>query len=312
MKQAKDPIIGDLEYIEKDSCWTKKIFLGIWGADNYPLDLVLSCGPEEDITDAQRDAFKSYLANLPIISKEVPESIFSYFKDHYEDFNRNFNLPDKLKIDVVDKKVSTCYLSPLKLFIDRKGNFGWLADFISENYLITVVLSDGKPRIFKGWKLLKNYAVIDDDVFGEMYFDQGWRKWIKTDINGVDGEWLLLHVDEYYPTEIDSKQKANYQKYLANEKSFLEQVPRLLLNYYLENYQAIAEIWDIPKVFDKDNIDLRSIKMLVQFQKLYFHGDGVRYGWLCRCLWDKYDGLSLFYDERYDGICIGGREDLII
>lgn len=313
MKQINDPVFGDLVYDESKKAWTKRIHLGIWFGDSYQLDLDVKCEENEEITDVQRDAYKSYLADLQNIRKVFPEDLLLYFKEHYEEFNRNLPLPDELNIDVVNKVETLSYFKPKKLFIDRKGNYGWLSTFLSPQYFYTVVLSDGKPRIFKGWTILKSdYSVVDDDVFGEMYFDQGWRKWIKTDINGIDGEWLLLHVDEYYPKEIDSKQKANYQKYLAKEKSFIEEVPHLLLKFYLENYQAIEEIWDIPKVFDKDNIDLKSIKMLVQFQKLFFHGDGVRYGWLCRCLWDKYDGLSLFYDEGYDGICIGGREDLII
>ncbi len=314
MKQINDPVFGDLEYDECKEGWTKKIFLGIWFDDSYQLDLVVQCDKEGVITDVQRDAYKSYLANLQNVRKVFPEILLSYFKEHYEEFNRNLNLPYKLKIDVVELIAALGYFNPLQLFIDRKGNYGWLSGFISPINRISVILSEDTPKIFKDWMVLtKDYARVDDEVFGEMFFDQGWCKWIKTDINGIDGEWVVLEADAFISKQkITPEQKANYQKYLEKEKTFLSEYPKVLLKYYLLNYDVIKEVWDDADLFDKESMDEKRIKSLVQFQKLYFNMTGTRYGWLLKCAWDKVYGLSLYYDNKYDGICVGTRENLTI
>ncbi|MCQ2190442.1 MAG: hypothetical protein MJY63_02215 [Paludibacteraceae bacterium] len=312
MKQINDPVFGELVYDESKKAWTKKINLGIWFGDDYLLDLVVKCGKEEEIVDFQREAFLSYLADLQNIKREFRETLLSYFKNHYEMFNRSWALPEKLKIDVVDSKATLGFFNPKQLFLDRKGNYGWLSNFISEQYLITVVLSDGKPRIFKGWNLLEDYAVIDDDVFGEMYFDLGWKKEIKTNLNGVEGEWVLLQAAAFKGKNITPEQKSCYQKYLQKEQEFIEEYPKALLEYYEYNYEMIEEIWDDADFYKPESVDLDDIKDLIQFQRLYFNRDGVRYGWLCKCAWDSVYGLALYYDENQDGICIGIKDDLLI
>ena len=314
MKQINDPVFGDLEYDECKEGWTKKIFLGIWFGDSYQLDLVVQCDKEGVITDVQRDAYKSYLENLQNVKSEFREILLSYFKDHYEEYNRNLNLPEELNFEVVNSKETLSYFDVKQLFIDRNGNYGWLTDFISERCRLSVILSDGAPKIFKDWMVLTmDYARVDDEVFGEMFFDQGWKRWIKTDINGIDGEWVVLEADAFISKQkITPEQKANYQKYLEKEKTFLSEYPKVLLKYYLLNYDVIKEIWYDAKFFDKESMDEKRIKSLVQFQKLYFNMTGTRYGWLLKCAWDKEYGLSLYYDNKYDGICVGTRENLTI
>ena len=315
MKQINDPVFGDLEYDKSKKAWTKRIPLGIWGAVDYQLDLILKCDEDEEITEEQRDGYKLYLKNLPNFAQDVRETIFLFYKEHYEDFHRKFRLPDKLNIDVADEKTTIRFLSPWSLFIDRNGNFGWLSSYISDRYLISVILSDGKPRIFKGWNVLKlDYGKIDDDVFGEMYFEKGWKKWIKTDINGVDGEWLEVTASAVLSnSKLTPGQKTNYQKYLQNEESFLAEYPKVLLEYYKNNYDVIEEMWRFADLYDAEDMDEKSIKKLVRFQRLYFHRDGKRYGWLCECAWNEEYGLAIYYDNDYEGqICIGQVDSLVI
>ena len=314
MKQINDPVFGDLEYDGVKKGWTKRIPLGIWFGDNFLLDLVVKCDEDEEITDKQRESYKSYLENLQNTKREFREVLCSYYKDHYEEFNRNYDLTDVLNLDVVNSKVTLSYFNPLQLFIDRNGNFGWLCNFISARYLISVILSDGKPRIFQGWDVFEDFGIVDDDVFGEMYFDNGWRKKIKTDINGIDGEWLLLVADAMFSDdEISPEQKANYQKYLQNEKKFLEEFPDELLDYYQANYDLIQEIWEDADMYDPNSMTPESIKSLIRFKRFYLHKTGNRYGWVCECAWDKVYGLSIFYDNRYKGeLLIGTLDDLIV
>lgn len=313
MNQIKDSLFGEIIYNESEGCWTGKIFLGIWGGSDYSLDLVVQCGKDEQITDVQREAYKSYLTNLPNNANDFPGILFCYYKNHYEEYNRNLPLSDKLKIDVVDENVTFRFFKPKKLFIDRKGNYGWLSTFLSPQYFYTIVLSDGKPRIFKGWTILKSdYSVVDDDVFGEMYFDLGWKKEFKTNLNDIEGEWVLLQAAAFKGKNITPEQKSCYQKYLKKEEEFLKEYPKALLEYYEYNYEMIEEIWDDADFYKPESVDLDDIKDLIQFQRLYFNRDGVRYGWLCKCAWDSVYGLALYYSDEYDGICIGTKDDLLI
>ncbi|MCQ2188798.1 MAG: hypothetical protein MJZ00_02625 [Paludibacteraceae bacterium] len=313
MKQINDPVFGKLEYNEGNCTWVGKVPLGIWGVNNYLLDLVVKCDDEE-ITEVQRNAYKAYLESLPKISEQVPDALFAYYKEHYEEFDRICNLPEDMKIGVVDKKTTHQFFEPTQLFIDLNGNYGWLSIFISPQYHISVVLSDGKPRIFQGWDVFEDFGIVDDDVFGEMYFDNGWRKKIKTDINGIDGEWLLLVADAMFSDdEISPEQKANYQKYLQNEKKFLEEFPDELLDYYQANYDLIKDIWEDADMYDPNSMTPESIKSLIRFKRFYLHKTGNRYGWVCECAWDKVYGLSIFYDNRYKGeLLIGTLDDLIV
>lgn len=313
MKQINDPVFGELEYSEQKKCWKREITLDLWGDNESKLEIVVKCDENEEITDVQREAYKSYLKNLPKISKEVPVVLLSYYKEHYEDFNRNLPLPDELKIESVNKNTTLNYIGIKQLFFDRKGNYGWLSDFISELYLITIILSDDEPVIFRNWSVLKSdYVLVDDEEFGKMYFDIGWKKEIKTNINGIDGEWVLLQAAASKGKDINPGQRSCHQKYQKNEQVFLKEYPKALLEYYLENYELIEEVWEDAALFDKEHINEDKIKSLIQFQKLYFNRDGIRYGWLCKCAWDSYYGLSLYYDGEYDGICVGIKDDLFM
>ncbi len=314
MKQINDPVFGEMEYDGVKKGWTKRIPLGIWFDDDYELDIVVKSEEEENITDEQREAYKSYLAKLSIISQEFPEILLSYYKDHYEEFEKRWEVSDDQKIDVVDADATLGVFDTIQLFIDKKGNYGWLSEFFSDEYRISVILSDGKPRIFKGWNVFKDFGIVDDDVFGEMYFEKGWKKWIKTDINGVDGEWLEVTASAVLSnSKLTPGQKTNYQKYLQNEESFLAEYPKVLLEYYKNNYDVIEDMWRLADLYDAEDMDEKSIKKLVRFQRLYFHRDGKRYGWLCECAWDEEYGLAIYYDNDYEGqICIGQIDSLKI
>ncbi|MBQ0028922.1 MAG: hypothetical protein KBT32_00620 [Bacteroidales bacterium] len=81
-KTINDPVFGELEYNEKEGHWTKKIFLGIWGGDDYQLDLMIKCEKNEEITEVQREAYQNYLGKLPIIAKTFPLLILTFYKEH--------------------------------------------------------------------------------------------------------------------------------------------------------------------------------------------------------------------------------------
>lgn len=310
MKKINDPVFEELRYNEKDGYWGKKIFLGIWGGDNYQLDLMIKCGKDEEITDIQRDAYNSYLTSLSTISKEVPYLILSYYKDHYEDIERGWDLDDELMIDTVDVHILLNLFELKKLFIDRNGNYGWLVEFIWDDYPISVVLSDEKVKIYEGWDVLKeNYTKINDEAFGEMVYDSCWMKSVKMDFANMKGHWIEICAEADEREPINALQKKAYTEYLAKKDHFMEAIPNALIAYYLDNYDDIKESWErVPSKYNKKNISASSVMELVEFDSLYFCQDG-RYGWLCKCPWE--DEMELAFILSGDEIEVTVQDELI-
>lgn len=310
MKKIKDSVFGDLEYNEEEKYWTKKIYLNIWGVEeDYEMDLMVKCDKNEEITDVQRDAYKSYLANLKKNEDDIPPAILSYYRDHYEDIDRSWDVDDELKLEVVDEDVLLSLLDIKSLYIDRKGNYGWLVELIWDGCQITVVLSGDKIRIYKDWELLvTDYDIVNDEVFGEMVYDYGWRKSVKMDINGLKGFWVDIVAGAYPGKGITPEQRKNYLEYKEKEEDFFDEIPNALMTYYLENYDEIASWYDIPTKYNKQNITRDSLMELIEFHSVYFNSDGKRYGWLCGCEWDDVHGLAIMLSG--DEIEFGWDEDL--
>ena len=311
MDKINDPVFGDLEYNKKEEYWTKKIYLNIWGAEeDYEMDLMVKCDKNEKITDVQHEAYKSYLANLKKIEDDIPPAILSYYRDHYEDIDRSWDVDDELKLDVVDEDVLLSFLDIKSLYIDRKGNYGWLVELIWDGCQITVVLSGDNIRIYRGWAVIvMNYALVNDEAFGEMVYEtSSWKKWVKMDINGEKGVWIPVVADAYPGESITPEQRKNYLEYKEKEEDFFDEIPNALMTYYLENYDEIGSWYDIPTKYNKQNITMDSLMDLITFHRLYFNKDGERYGWLCGCPWDTVHGLGIILSG--DKIEIGWKDDL--
>lgn len=310
MKKNNDSVFGAIKYNEEEKYWTKKIYLNIWGAEeDYEMDLMVKCDKNEEITDVQHEAYKSYLANLKKFEDDIPPAILSYYIDHYEDIDRSWEVDDELKLDVVDEDVLLSLLDIKSLFIDRNGNYGWLAELIWDDCQITVILSGDKIRIYKDWDiLLTDYDIVNDEVFGEMVYDYGWRKSVKMDINGLKGFWVEIVAGAYPGKGITPEQRKNYLEYKEKEEDFFDEIPNALMTYYLENYDEIASWYDMPTKYNKQNITMDSLMELIEFHSVYFNRDGKRYGWLCGCEWDDVHGLAIILSG--DEIEFGWDEDL--
>ncbi|MEE1062858.1 MAG: hypothetical protein UH071_04255 [Paludibacteraceae bacterium] len=309
MDKISDPVFGDLEYNSKEGYWTKKDSIKIWGINGFKIDLMVKCGEDEEITEEQRKAYKSFFHNLKVYEKEIPLTLLAYYKDHYEDIERSWEVNEKLKIEVVDERVLLRHFSLKALYIDRNGNYGWLVNLIWSDNPITVVLSGDKIRIYKDWDiLLTDYDIVNDEVFGEMVYDYGWRKSVKMDINRLKGFWVEIVAGAYPGKGITPEQRKNYLEYKEKEKDFFDEIPNALMTYYLENYDEIASWYDIPTKYNKQNITRDSLMGLIEFHSVYFNSDGKRYGWLCGCEWDDVHGLAIILSG--DEIEFGWDEDL--
>ena len=310
MDKLNDPVFGDLEYNKEEKYWIKKDSINIWGVESFKMDLMVKCGEDEEITDVQREAYKSFLNNLKSYEKELPFTLLTYYKAHYEDIERSWDVNEKLKIEVVDERVLLRRFSLKALYIDRNGNYGWLVNLIWTDNPITVVLSGDKIRIYRGWAVLvMNYALVNDEAFGEMVYEKSsWKKWIKMDINGEKGEWIPVVADAHPGESITPEQRKNYLEYKKKEEDFFKEIPNALMTYYLENYDEIGSWYDIPTKYNRENITMDSLMDLITFHRLYFNKDGERYGWLCGCPWDTVHGLGIILSG--DKIEIGWKDDL--
>lgn len=310
MDKLNDPVFGDLEYNKEEKYWIKKDSINIWGVESFKMDLMVKCGEDEEITDVQREAYKSFLNNLKSYEKELPFTLLTYYKAHYEDIERSWNVNEKLKIEVVDERVLLRRFSLKALYIDRNGNYGWLVNLIWTDNPITVVLSGDKIRIYRGWAVLvMNYALVNDEAFGEMVYEKSsWKKWIKMNINGEKGEWIPVVADAHPGESITPEQRKNYLEYKEKEEYFFKEIPNALMTYYLENYDEIGSWYDIPTKYNRENITMDSLMDLITFHRLYFNKDGERYGWLCGCPWDTVHGLGIILSG--DEIEIGWKDDL--
>ncbi len=309
MRKVCDSVFGDLEYNEKEGFWTRKVYINIWGVSNYEMDLLVKSKKNEEITQSQRDAYKVYLSKLDIIASEIPLLMLSYYKDHYEDIERKWQLDDDLKKEVVDKDVLLNGFDLKTIFIDRNGNYGWLVEFIWDDYPISVILSDENIRIYEGWDVLKeNYTKITDDAFGEMVYDCSWQKSVKMDLYGVAGRWINVVASADPGKEINETQRKAYLEYLEKEEDFLDDIPDAMITYYLQNYEDIEEWNNIPQKYNKQNINMYSVMELIKFKELYFDEDG-RYGWLCDCPWDS-SGLAIILSGEEIEVTV--QDELIV
>ncbi|MBP5456804.1 MAG: hypothetical protein J6Y37_09905, partial [Paludibacteraceae bacterium] len=275
MKKNNDSVFGDLEYNKKEGYWTKKDSIDIWGVNGFEIDLMVKCGEDEEITEEQRKAYKSFFNNLERYQKEIPSILLAYYKDHYEDIERSWEVDEELRIEVIDEDVLLTYFILKSLYIDRNGNYGWLVDLIWTNNPMTVVLSGDNIRIYEGWELLvTDYDIVNDEFFGEMVYDYGWRKSVKMDINGEKGSWVEIVAGAYPGKGITPEQRKNYLEYKEKEKDFFDKIPKALMTYYLENYDEIGSWYDIPTKYNRKNVTKDSLMELIEFQSIYFNRDG--------------------------------------
>ena len=134
---------------------------------------------------------------------------------------------------------------------------------------------------------------ITDSVFGEMIYDHGWEKDETIIVSGKE-QPIKVVVAAYEGQGILDIQREQYLNY--QEGNSIEKIPGVLLRYYIDNYDSIAENMVIPDRIKKDNIDELFIMNLIRINAVYFARNG-RYGFLCDCAWDEEHGLCIVLSD---------------
>ena len=134
---------------------------------------------------------------------------------------------------------------------------------------------------------------ITDSVFGEMIYDHSWEKDETIIVSGKE-QPIKVVVAAYEGQGILDIQREQYLNY--QEGNAIEKIPGVLLRYYIDNYDSIAENMVIPDRIKKDNIDELFIMNLIRINAVYFARNG-RYGFLCDCAWDEEHGLCIVLSD---------------
>lgn len=316
-----DSVFDELEFVEKDECMYQSFSLPFNKKEDG--EMMVQCGEDEEVTDVQQKAYERYAAGLDNYMKNMPQALLAYYKDNYVDSTWYNYIYDALKIENVTE-TSLCNALNIKcLYIDRDGNFGWLAEIASKAHAVTIILSEDTIKVHKGWALNSvRHGHITDKVLGDLYYkDDYWIKHEQFNIEDLEHYWYELKFEEGIDEEITPVQRKNYLDYKKNEAKYRDMIPDALLEDYKSSYDFIEECWtwdgdEVPTEYDLEHISKDSVLDLIDFRYMVFRSDeeDPLYGWVTKTEWgshcnmDVSTGLSIMFSD--EGVEVGSDEDL--
>ena len=141
---------------------------------------------------------------------------------------------------------------------------------------------------------------INDTVFGSMSYVRSWERTDKQIFFGRELDVKIV-AEAYEGQGILDVQRNAYKKYLENIDQYIRNTHKVLLKYYLDNYDVIAETIIIPDKINKENINEELIVRLIRVKSIYFDRKG-QFGWLCDCAWDEEHGICILLSD--DMFCV--------
>lgn len=130
---------------------------------------------------------------------------------------------------------------------------------------------------------------INDKVFGQMQYFYSWEKEELLKI-GNEEKKIKVVVEAYPGDGILDIQCNKYLEYQQKKEVFVNQIPKVLLEYCQDNDD------DAFPISIKD-LDERKIMDAIKIDCVYFARDG-HYGFLCNCAWDEEHGLCILLSEK--------------
>lgn len=289
----KDKVLGDIEY--QDGAWVRKETIEVYGKSR-DISIKIRVDNQDSPLEIQKKAYQLFLSNRENYLRNMPLAFLNEYKLNYEDIQTRFKFSDNSPLlkENINEVVIMQTVAPLVLFIDEKGNYGWICKCgWTEDRTIAILLSEDTPRVLTPSQLY-DYRKIDDPVFGEMIYDAGWEKKEKKSLYGKEKLISIATCD--YEDGITDVHRASYKKYQENESRYLEEIPNAMLEYYLSMYDEIKEYWKVPRAYTKKNVTKENIMDLIDFKTLYFRYNGM-FAWLCECPWEEECGLAFVLSE---------------
>ena len=260
----------------------------------YKYDILFFDPKKEGVLNEQKEMYTKFKENEKQFIVDVQNAFFTYYTENYDEIESKAILPEHQKIGNASKDSVMRFTKFTSLFFDRNGNYGWicLCGFDPEG--IAFLLSEEKVRVLTPSQL-RDYRKIDDPAFGEMIYDEGWEKKEKKLLYGKEKLVRIATCD--YKDGITDVHRASYRKYQENEARYLEEIPRVLLEYYLSMYDEIKEYWRVPRAYTKKNVTQENIMDLIDFRTLYFRYNGM-FAWLCECPWEEECGIAFVLSDE--------------
>lgn len=290
----KDNVLGNIEY--QDGAWIREETIEVYGKSR-DISIEIRADNQKSPLDIQKKAYQLFLSNRENYLKQMPLAFLNEYIFNYEDIQKRFTFSDNSPLlkENINEVVIMQTVAPLVLLIDEKGNYGWICKCgWTEDKTIAILLSEETPRILTPSQLY-DYRKIDDPVFGEMIYDASWEKREKKLLYGKEKLVRIATCD--YKDGITDVHRASYRKYQENEARYLEEIPRVLLEYYLSMYDEIKEYWRVPRAYTKKNVTQENIMDLIDFRTLYFMYNGM-FAWLCECPWEEECGIAFVLSDE--------------
>ena len=96
--------------------------------------------------------------------------------------------------------------------------------------------------------------IIHDIVFGNLQYNHSWEK--EEDLYfRNEKKQIMVVIEAYTDQEILDIQRQQYLVYQQKKNEYINKIPKVLLKYYLDNYDLIAAEMEIPEVINKENIN---------------------------------------------------------
>ena len=128
--------------------------------------------------------------------------------------------------------------------------------------------------------------MIKDEIFGEVeYNTYVWVRSLGKTLFGSDVVIRVLVQDENQEGILDVQRKA-YQTYLENEKRYIKEAPKYILDYYKWNYEEIDRVVELEPGDQKDIITEKALFEMCKVYFLLICRDG-SFGWIVGCSWSK-------------------------
>ena len=269
LHKLNDPTLGLLVH-DGEKAWKGLEQNSFFGTPEN-LEIELEGSAEEGITPAQQKAYSDYLQK-----KE------SYFADMNKKLLTAYVRDEKLADTMLESeyKVVVATALPKVLFIDRKGNYGWICYTSWDKSYLALHLS-AEIHSWMTPRELREYSSAEkiyDKVFGTMFRE--FTTWRKFDVCRLQGELQTspVSVDTGDQKEITEQQRAIYLDYLSHFSDYIEQLKTELLDYYIHYYDSFKDYLEIPEPMDKEHITRDKVINILSFDHLLIKEDG-RLAW---------------------------------
>lgn len=156
---------------------------------------------------------------------------------------------------------------------------------------------------------------IEDKVFGFLKYDCDWERMYSITMFGKEID-VYLSVTGEEDEEIQDTQRSAFLQFEDNKNRIIKSSEEKLLEYYIENYEKIANMISddkiekvLPKVSTIEELGKIMEPTMIVFQRNYDHNIN-KFGIALGCEWDDEAGIGIKF--KNGEIVAIGSDDIIL